>query len=226
MHNKNIRAHVLAGAGDNDVRKWAQTYANCAIEDHYTTADLVIFTGGSDVTPSLYGEQNVASNCDWLRDVREQEIFHYCRDHHIPMFGICRGSQFLHVMMGGKLWQDVDNHCDIHNVVDMDTGKLVRDTISTHHQMVRTAWTNGLSAKDNSFTLLAMPDASRSPMYLSDEGLHFNQTEVEAYAYCDAGVMGVQSHCEWSTEPFARWAADKMTDHVAAFNRRKAREVA
>ncbi len=96
--------------------------------------DLVVFTGGEDVTPSLYGEQNVDSDCNPQRDADEAEIFQHFIE--VPKVGICRGGQFLNVMSGGRMWQDTDNHCRYHVLKDLLTGRNLFVS-STHHQMMR-----------------------------------------------------------------------------------------
>jgi len=69
--------------------------------------DLVQFTGGEDVTPSLYGEQaHAATSCNPARDDREAKIFLSFKNK-VPMAGICRGAQFLNVMNKGSMWQHV-----------------------------------------------------------------------------------------------------------------------
>ncbi len=99
-------------------------------------ADLICFTGGEDVTPALYGHQNIASNCNWLRDVREKEIYDAYVGK-IPFVGVCRGGQFLNVMNGGLMFQHVDNHGigGTHEMVN-DLDQVIHVT-STHHQMMR-----------------------------------------------------------------------------------------
>lgn len=101
-------------------------------------ADLVQFTGGADVSPSLYNQlphpKTVHVNPD--RDKAEQIIFQYCLSNNIPMAGICRGGQFLNVMNKGGLYQHVDGHQLPHEIYDMMIGKTFKVT-STHHQMMR-----------------------------------------------------------------------------------------
>lgn len=101
-------------------------------------ADLVQFTGGEDVTPELYGHtrhQTTGNNIE--RDAREQAVFKVCLKMGKPMAGICRGGQFLNVMCGGKMFQNVNNHATIrgHQAKDERTGELFQVT-STHHQMM------------------------------------------------------------------------------------------
>lgn len=70
--------------------------------------DLVCFTGGSDVSPHLYDEENISSHCDPIRDEFEVEVFEEFK--HYKKVGICRGGQFLNVMSGGKMIQHIDGH--------------------------------------------------------------------------------------------------------------------
>lgn len=100
-------------------------------------ADLVVFTGGHDVSPELYGEPTIpGTSCSPQRDANETEIFDLCREFKVPMLGICRGAQFLTVMSGGSLWQDVDGHANgPHDMVVKATGDVIKVT-STHHQMM------------------------------------------------------------------------------------------
>lgn len=99
-------------------------------------ADLVCFTGGSDVSPNLYGDDvHKTTWSDALRDAKERNIFQQCLDNGIPMVGICRGGQFLNVMSGGRMYQHVSKHTQSHELVDVQTGERVYVS-STHHQMI------------------------------------------------------------------------------------------
>lgn len=102
-------------------------------------ADLVQFTGGEDVTPELYGERpHPRTFHNPNRDKQEKRIYDQAREMGIPMAGICRGGQFLNVMNGGKMYQDVDNHAlgGTHKAhVNGFIGDV--DVTSTHHQMMR-----------------------------------------------------------------------------------------
>lgn len=106
------------------------------IVDSLTKADLVCFTGGADVTPSLYGDlKHPLTGNDPFRDSVEKEIFSYCSKNSIPMVGICRGGQFLNVMSGGRMYQHVSKHTDPHFITDLQEGVEVFVS-STHHQMM------------------------------------------------------------------------------------------
>lgn len=102
-------------------------------------ADIVQFTGGGDVTPSLYGEHTHRSTYHSLhRDVYEKEVFELAQALSKFCVGICRGGQFLNVVNGGTMWQDVDGHAihGTHDVLDILTGRIIPCT-STHHQMMK-----------------------------------------------------------------------------------------
>lgn len=102
-------------------------------------ASIICFTGGEDVDPDLYGEEKLPETyCNRMRDNYEAGIYGEAVGMRKPMIGICRGSQFLNVMNGGKLWQHVNNHAirDGHSVMDLKTGEVRENMTSTHHQMM------------------------------------------------------------------------------------------
>lgn len=101
-------------------------------------ADLIVFTGGADINPELYHEKKIPQvrYVDDKRDSVEIKEFEAGKEFGIPMVGICRGAQFLNVMNGGRLWQDVDKHTVSHMCQDLRTGETFTTT-STHHQMMR-----------------------------------------------------------------------------------------
>lgn len=118
------------------IRMWGQNWG-AKIVPVIADADIIQFTGGSDVSPSLYGEKtHPRTYFHTERDELESAIFLYGLKHKIPMVGICRGGQFLNVMSGGKLYQHVEKHTSVHDMLDLKTGEVISAT-STHHQMFR-----------------------------------------------------------------------------------------
>ncbi len=75
--------------------------------------DAVVFTGGEDISPTLYKEvmpwhgieQEKDFNPD--RDVSDYLLMKHCLDHDIAFLSICRGMQMLGVVAGGKMIQDI-----------------------------------------------------------------------------------------------------------------------
>jgi len=110
------------------------------IYENIPGADLVMFGGGEDVHPMLYGHQNVGSYCGRApsyRDLVEREIFNRCVELKKPMLGICRGAQLLCALSGGFLIQDVDGHAvGINGHTIKTSDGLEMSMSSTHHQMM------------------------------------------------------------------------------------------
>lgn len=150
--------------------------------DDMDEADLVCFTGGADVSPCMYEEEkHPTTYTDKKRDFFERSMFTLSLACDKPMVGICRGAQFLHVMNGGKLYQDVDGHATgrPHKVLDRLTGEF-HSVTSTHHQMMRYVakgeivasaseafqkhWMGGCEVK----TTLAVPNQDVEVMWYKD----------------------------------------------------------
>lgn len=106
-------------------------------------ADLIQFTGGADVSPSMYGEEkHSTSHCHKERDILEKAIYNKGLALNKSFAGICRGGQLLNVLNGGKLYQDVDMHRHSHTIVchtEDPTNRKAIEATSTHHQMMRPA---------------------------------------------------------------------------------------
>lgn len=102
----------------------------------FDKAEIVLFTGGEDVSPYLYGDKAHAyTGNSPERDQYEAQLFSSCVDRGIPMVGICRGGQFLNVMSGGRMMQHCDGHTQAHEIEDLDTGESIYVS-STHHQIM------------------------------------------------------------------------------------------
>lgn len=127
--------NVLIVNGSPDYRKLFESMGHTLVGD-ITSAELVVFTGGADVTPSLYGDApHPFTGNSPGRDKAEMFIFEQAIKYSIPMVGICRGGQFLNVMSGGRMYQHVEKHTRSHSITDLQTGETVYVS-STHHQMM------------------------------------------------------------------------------------------
>jgi putative glutamine amidotransferase len=71
--------------------------------------DGFLFTGGGDITPSLYGEETLQC-CGEIspnRDAMELDLLSAVLPTGKPILGVCRGIQLLNVGLHGTLYQDI-----------------------------------------------------------------------------------------------------------------------
>lgn len=85
------------------------TYEEDILEDITDLYDGFLFTGGADISPSLYGEEPLpcTGRCVCDREAMEKGLLEAALKKGKPVLGICRGMQFLNVAMGGSLYQDL-----------------------------------------------------------------------------------------------------------------------
>ncbi len=69
--------------------------------------DAVVFAGGADLDPGLYGEEPHPETTGLRpeRDAAEVPLMKAALDRDVPLLGICRGMQVLAVVRGGTLVQ-------------------------------------------------------------------------------------------------------------------------
>lgn len=123
-------------------------------EKNIKDLDLVIFTGGEDVCPVLYGKENKYSGYNIERD--QVDLFNLTMSlyYHKKIFGVCRGHQFINILLGGKIYQDTYReanviHDFIHPVENVNNNLIhtnLKCVNSTHHQ--------GIYEVGNNFTIL------------------------------------------------------------------------
>ncbi|MBI3962288.1 MAG: gamma-glutamyl-gamma-aminobutyrate hydrolase family protein [Deinococcus sp.] len=78
-------------------------------EEYLELVDGLLFTGGKDLSPMLYGEEphQGLGEIDVARDEFEMSLARAALKRDLPLLGICRGIQTLNVAAGGTLYQDL-----------------------------------------------------------------------------------------------------------------------
>lgn len=102
--------------------------------------DLIIFSGGEDINPALYGQPNKSSSYSDNRDAIEKNVFFNATDRNIRILGVCRGHQLINAILGGSLIQDLYTvgvpHRGQHGF-DFNKQDWIPDMVnSMHHQGV------------------------------------------------------------------------------------------
>lgn len=170
---------------------------NVTLVDNVEDAEVVFFTGGEDVSPSLYGcEKHPLTFNNSLRDKREVKVFNKIDPKKQVCVGICRGSQFLCVMNGGLLVQHCEGHA-IGSTHAITNGEMIYQITSTHHQM---QYPYNLPKKD--FTILYKSEYYLSGTYEGDkiDSKHIHTWgEPEIVLYHKEGLpkcLAIQGHPE------------------------------
>ncbi|MBR6800259.1 MAG: gamma-glutamyl-gamma-aminobutyrate hydrolase family protein [Eubacteriaceae bacterium] len=167
------------------------------IKELVTVLDGIILTGGEDVNPSYYGEEK-ESFCGKIvpeLDAMEDVLFKESLKQNKPVFGICRGCQFINASLGGTLYQDLPTQrpSDLtHQLPSSDirfSHKITAEEGSLLHSILGTT-----SFDVNSFHHQGIKDLAPGlvPIGYADDGL------IEAvYMPSKNFVFGVQWHPEF-----------------------------
>lgn len=169
-----------------------------------TSFDLVGFTGGEDISPSLYGHRNLASQHSPARDSREVETFNIALKHGLPMTGICRGIQLLSSLLGGTMVQHLrksHSRAGGHACLTEDGQEF--EVTSAHHQMIVPtaegqilAWAEHRLREEDCVYDGKLPE---NVLFADLTGANKDRmvTIPEAVAYPKLKIFGVQFHPEW-----------------------------
>lgn len=167
------------------------------IKEIVSRVDGVMFTGGQDIEPAIYGAQKsgLCGAVSERRDEAEMLIMQEAFRQGKPIFGICRGVQLINAAFGGTLYQDIGDeygeHVE-HSVVNVYGNKV--HSVNIEENTVLYKLLGGKRFDVNSHHHQAVKDVAPGfeVMARSDDGI------IEAIRYCgDKFVWGVQWHPEF-----------------------------
>lgn len=202
--------------------EWSDEY-----ESVLENADLVVFTGGNDIDPSLYGQvPHKRTFSTKFRDDQEVKLYELAvRDYQIPVVGICRGAQFLTAMNGGSIFQHVSHHTLSHNTECLRaTGKdelITFRTSSTHHQMM-----NPFDLPDDEYFMIGHAHRLATSVedmrggQVTEYGKDSEEEipcdpEIVLYPYTDSlCIQGHPEHTEHLNQAFANYSLDIIERHM------------
>lgn len=157
--------------------------------------DLLVFWGGGDINPQIYGEKNIASDMpNYKRDAMEVEVMREAIGR-IPILGVCRGAQLACALLGGKLLQDVNNHGHSHPMVVAEpyrdiAGSPIVNTSSLHHQM--------MVLPEGCEVIASAPGQSTRRRISELDVEHGEHNDPEVAVHRDKKVLMVQGHPEYT----------------------------
>jgi GMP synthase-like glutamine amidotransferase len=191
---KHKRKIYVVGGSDH-YANWMQG----SVVDTVEESDLVLFTGGEDVHPVLYGE--TAHRATWPNLIRDKfEIRYYEKAKRLgkPMIGICRGAQLLCVLAGGSLVQH-QSHPSVHEILTKDGRKI--EVTSLHHQR-QYPWGN----RGAKVELIGWSDNLSPFNHGADPTIDLSgKEEVEIARYPDSKALAIQSHPEMCYPTMSTW---------------------
>lgn len=153
-----------------------------------SACQALIFPGGGDITPKLFGEPNLGShNIDTELDLLQLQIFQFALQQKLPILGICKGMQLINVALGGTITQHLDTS-GIHTSASAD---VYHDTIISPSSFLHTLYGSTITTN------------SRHHQAINKLGNHLIPVQwctadncVEAIEHSCLPIWGVQWHPE------------------------------
>ena len=117
-----------------------QTYADMVKKQDISTSNVssvmkaidgVFFTGGEDVSPSLFKvpekEKNEGEEINATRDISDYMLMAYCLEKDVPTFAVCRGEQVMSIVSGCTFIQDIPNYYKEQGATYNDSHRMPAD---------------------------------------------------------------------------------------------------
>jgi gamma-glutamyl-gamma-aminobutyrate hydrolase PuuD len=181
---------------------------------------LIVFTGGSDVTPGLYNQNTGKyTHTNYERDTIERQTYNKFAGL-VPLLGICRGAQLLTVLNGGLLIQHTTGHSmSTHPISSTSTNTVSYTMAGDHHQMMYP-----FNLDDRQYEILYYSHNFKSSTYLNGDNeeieLPTDFVEPEIVFYPKMRALCIQGHPEWmdETHPTVQMTLRLITEKL--FNNR------
>lgn len=155
-----------------------------------TKIDLIVLSGGNNVNPNLYNNNELLKDVYDERDTLEIELLHISQKNNIPLLGICRGFHMINVFFKGLISHNIKNHVNKNHILQSQNNILNdKETNSFHNQGIMI---NDLSDK---LEIIALSDDI-----------------VEMFIHKDKQILGIQWHPERQTNKFDKEIINKFLE--------------
>lgn len=186
---------IYGSAGYIGAANWILGMGHEATSD-IREADVIVFGGGQDIDSGFYKEKKgMHTGRPGERDKREQTDFLIGKESGKKMVGICRGSQLVCALSGGKLIQHVEGHGGRDHAMSTYDRQPVMRVNSLHHQMM---FPYTMPRKD--YKILGWTTKPLSDVYLNgnnrDHWLPQSFKEPEIIKFNNSQSLGIQFHPE------------------------------
>ena len=174
-----------------------EIYCDLSPIDAAIECDAILFSGGGDLNPKLYGEENV--KCESIDDIRDADEYAYLdafSKANKPIFGICRGIQVINVYFGGSLYQDIGEE----NAPKDKSGSHNINIIKS--SFIDKAYPYGMRSNSSHHQAVKKLAPGFKISAISDEGI------IEAFEYPEKNIYATQFHpermtCEYISEDYS-----------------------
>lgn len=188
------------------------------VVDAIKDADVVVWTGGEDISPSIYGERPL--RCVYFSERRDRrDVAAIAESRGKFLVGICRGAQLLNCNPnGGRLWQDINGHEGGHPYEDLisnETGLMN----SVHHQQMRPGPDAVVVAESYVSNYKACEGQELSDRALTDAGEAF---DPEVLWYPKTKSLLFQAHPEFGHPPTTKYFFSLMERYYEPTRQAKA----
>lgn len=175
------------------------------------TIDGLLLSGGVDIDPKYYGEENTGKSVEIssAMDESEQILIKLAMEADLPILGICRGMQSLNVFCGGTLIQDIPSERGVSVVHRLDKPETAFHNITVEKDSPLSETIGFGTHRINSYHHQAVKKLSPefSACAFAEDGI------VEAiYHKNKKFILGVQWHPErdYHTTPDSKKILDKF----------------